>query len=68
MAGTRKLRIIIGSVKLEAALFDTPSADAIYAKAPFTSTASTWGEEVYFATPVHVRKEPDARDVVQAGE
>jgi len=68
MAGTRKLRIIIGSVKLEAELFDTPTADAINAKVPFTSTASTWGDEVYFATPVHVRKEPDARDVVQAGE
>jgi hypothetical protein len=68
MAGTRKLRIIIGSVKLEVELFDTPTADAIYAKVPFTSTASTWGDEVYFATPVHVRKEPDARDVIQAGE
>jgi hypothetical protein len=68
MAGARKLGIIIGSVKLEAELFDTPTADAIYAKVPFTSTASTWGDEVYFATPVHARKEADARDVVQAGE
>lgn len=60
--------MIIGPVKLEAELFDTPTADAIYAKLPFTSTASAWGDEVYFATPVHVRKEPDARDVVKAGE
>ena len=58
----------IGPVELEAELFDTPTANAIYTKLPFASTASTWGDEVYFATPVHVRKELDARDVVQAGE
>jgi hypothetical protein len=68
MAGTRKIRMTIGSVKLEAELFDTPTADAIYAKLPFISTASTWGDEVYFSTPVQVRKEPDAKDVVEAGE
>jgi hypothetical protein len=68
MAGTRKIKMTIGSVKLEAELFDTPTADAIYAKLPFNSTASTWGDEVYFPTPVHVRKEADAKDVLEAGE
>ena len=68
MGGIRKLRMTIGSVKLDAELSNTPTADAIYAKLPFTSTASTWGDEVYFSTPVHVSKEPDAKDVVEAGE
>jgi len=68
MTATRKLRMIIGPVKIEAELFDTPTADAIYTKLPFTSSASTWGDEVYFSTPVHVRREADAKDVVEAGE
>ena len=68
MTATRKLKMTIGPVKIEAELFDTPTADAIYTTLPFTSTASTWGDEVYFSTPIHVRREADAKDVVEAGE
>ena len=64
----RKLKITAGSVALEAELLDTPTADAIYDRAPFESRAMIWGEEVYFSTPVHVQREPDARDVIEAGE
>ena len=64
----RKIKMTIGSVVLEAELFDTPTAEAIWNALPFSSKANTWGEEVYFSTPVHVKREADARDVVQPGE
>lgn len=64
----RRIRIVIGSVTLDAELLDTPTAEAIYRAVPFKSEARTWGEEVYFAAPVRAVREPDARDIVQPGE
>ena len=64
----RKIRMTIGTVALTAELFDPATADAIHDSLPFESTAQTWGEEVYFATPVEVLLEADAKAVVEAGE
>lgn len=64
----RKLKMTIGGIEITAELFDTPTADAIYQNLPFSSTARTWGEEVYFDTPVRSENEAGARDVVEAGE
>ena len=62
------LKLTIGGVVIGAELFDTATAEALLAAAPFSGKAMTWGQEVYFATPVRVPRQPDARSVVQPGE
>lgn len=64
----RRVKLIIGGVEIRAELFDTPTADAIYEGTPFDSSAQTWGEEVYFSTPLSLAREADARAIVEAGE
>jgi hypothetical protein len=62
-----KLRLQAGRTLLVLDLLDTPTARALAAAAPFESRAQTWGEEVYFATPVSAKLEPGARQVVDPG-
>jgi len=62
-----KLSLKFRTTRLELDLFDTPTAKALIEALPFESTAQTWGEEVYFATPVKAKLENDARQIVEPG-
>ncbi len=63
----RRIKITAGSVTAEAVLNDTPTADAIWEALPIEARANTWGDEIYFAIPVHL-EEQDAQEVVEKGD
>lgn len=64
----RRVVIEFPGLSIEAELLDTPTADAVWQALPIGAKAETWGEEVYFHTPVKVAREKNARAIVKPGE
>jgi hypothetical protein len=64
----RLIRIIAGSVELEAELSDTECAGAIYEALPIDTAFNTWGEEFYFDIPVSRELDDTATTSVKVGD
>jgi uncharacterized protein len=62
-----RLSITLEKLRIEVELRNTATAKALVEALPFESRAQTWGDEVYFTTPVSATLEPDALQVVEAG-
>ena len=63
----RQIQIKASSVAALAELDDTRAADAIWQALPLTSSAHTWGDEIYFSIPVDIDLEK-GQEVVSAGD
>jgi hypothetical protein len=61
------LRIVAGSVSMQARLDGSRTARAIWDALPIEAAAQTWGDEIYFKIPVAL-PEDDAHEVVQLGD
>jgi len=62
-----RIRISWKSGEAIGVLNDTPTTTKLLKALPCSSTANTWGEEVYFSVPVRAALEADAQEVVPAG-
>lgn len=63
-----RIQIKSGKIVMTAELADTPTANAIRDALPLTVAANTWGDEIYFSTPVTQKLDATAVDVVQLGD
>lgn len=64
----REIVIRAGAVAIRARLLETPTAERVWQALPIHADAQTWGREVYFEAPLQSALEPEAKDVVTAGE
>ena len=63
-----KITIKIGGISFKAELNDTETAKRIAKILPFTSSFSTWGEEIYFSVPVESGLDESAKEKVNPGD
>ena len=63
----RRIQISWDTGEVFGTLNDTSTARELFKALPCSSTANTWGDEVYFSVPVRTGLEPDGRQVVMPG-
>jgi hypothetical protein len=64
----KQIKIILGDLVLDAHLNESTTAQEVFKALPLESSFSTWGDEIYFAIPVEMELESDAKEVVQLGD
>ncbi len=63
MANPNKIKLNFESALVNIYLNDTETARAIRDALPFESKASTWGDEIYFETPVKAKLQAGVTEV-----
>ncbi|MEO0114054.1 MAG: cyclophilin-like fold protein [candidate division WOR-3 bacterium] len=59
----KRIKINIGGVIFRGTLNDTNTAAEIYRILPFQSRGETWGQEIYFYTPIKMANEAPVTEV-----
>lgn len=62
----RRIRITTGGVEVTATLNNSRTADEVWESLPIKGSGSTWGDEIYFRTPLQ-SGEDDGQEVVEMG-
>ena len=63
------MKLLVNSKTIDLSLLDTKTAHIISKSKEFSSLISTWGEEIYFKTPIKgIKLEENARDTMEFGE
>jgi hypothetical protein len=63
----RRIEIAAGGVTVDAQLNETQTAQAVWDGLPIEATANTWGDEIYFSTPIALELEA-GQEVVEMGD
>jgi hypothetical protein len=61
------ITIKVGDLTLQAALNDSPSAQAVAAALPLVAKANVWGNEIYFSIPVNLTEAAGTQEEVPVG-
>ena len=63
------MKLLVNNKTIYISLLDTKTAHIISKSKEFSSSISTWGEEIYFKTPIKgIKLEENARDTMDFGE